>query len=319
MVQEQRRLALAPLQPPCSHTFTSSHGLPCSHTLKKLEEEKSSLLLEHFYPHWNLKRGVDRPQPILEPRQALEEGIKRSCRPATSTRREPSGFEISDFGRKAPSTCSRCHAAGHTRSSRSCPLRFQELLTLDAPALELAPLPDVLTVDALMPANPIEPSVARTGLLGNVVEVPDNPTQVMGSAHVDKRPSITYPSPASQDPVVAPDLHSYHVSASPVEVVQKLSSKEALTHQLPPQPPQRYDSPEAIFQKYIVARNVWYAALPAGIIKTNQQYRRAVGLPLRYDKSSYEWCLDYKQMSRYCITPTGTREWTKEEMMAYLD
>jgi hypothetical protein len=28
---------------------------------------------------------------------------------------------------------------------------------------------------------------------------------------------------------------------------------------------------------------------------------------------------DYKQMSKRCITPTGSREWTREEMMAYLD
>jgi hypothetical protein len=44
-----------------------------------------------------------------------------------------------------------------------------------------------------------------------------------------------------------------------------------------------------------------------------------MGLPLRYDKQSYEWCLDYKQMSKSCTTSTGSREWTKEEMMAYLD
>ena len=34
---------------------------------------------------------------------------------------------------------------------------------------------------------------------------------------------------------------------------------------------------------------------------------------------SYEWCLDYKQMIKHCRTSTGSREWTKEEMMAYLD
>jgi hypothetical protein len=42
-------------------------------------------------------------------------------------------------------------------------------------------------------------------------------------------------------------------------------------------------------------------------------------LPQRYDKRSYEWCLDYKQMSQRCVTSTGSREWTKEELMAYLD
>ncbi|RKK50684.1 hypothetical protein BFJ69_g18025, partial [Fusarium oxysporum] len=85
-----------------------------------------------------------------------------------------------------------------------------------------------------------------------------------------------------------------------------------------PSPP-RYDSPQEIYERYVAARSAWYAVQPAGRIKTNQQYRRAMGLPLRYDKQSYEWCLDYKQMSKRCITSTGSREWTKEEMMAYLD
>jgi hypothetical protein len=40
-----------------------------------------------------------------------------------------------------------------------------------------------------------------------------------------------------------------------------------------------------------------------------------MGLPLRYNKTSYKWCLDYKEMGKRC----GSREWTKEEMMAYLD
>jgi len=44
-----------------------------------------------------------------------------------------------------------------------------------------------------------------------------------------------------------------------------------------------------------------------------------MGLPLRYDKASYEWCLDWKQMGKRCTTSTGARDWTKEEMMAYLD
>jgi hypothetical protein len=81
----------------------------------------------------------------------------------------------------------------------------------------------------------------------------------------------------------------------------------------------RYDSPEAIYQRYIAARSAWYKAQPCGSIKTNQQYRKAMGLPLRYNKTSYEWCLNYKQMTKHCRTSTGSREWTKEEMTAYLD
>ena len=44
-----------------------------------------------------------------------------------------------------------------------------------------------------------------------------------------------------------------------------------------------------------------------------------MGLPPRYGKKSYEWCLDYKEMGKRCTTSAGSREWTKEEMMAYLD
>ncbi|KAJ0136332.1 Amino-acid permease inda1 [Fusarium oxysporum f. sp. albedinis] len=44
-----------------------------------------------------------------------------------------------------------------------------------------------------------------------------------------------------------------------------------------------------------------------------------MGLPLGYLKASYSWCLDYEQMRRCCATSTSLREWTKEEMKAYLD
>ena len=44
-----------------------------------------------------------------------------------------------------------------------------------------------------------------------------------------------------------------------------------------------------------------------------------MGLPLRFNKKSYEWCLDYKQMTQECVTSAGSRDWLKEEMMAYLD
>lgn len=45
-----------------------------------------------------------------------------------------------------------------------------------------------------------------------------------------------------------------------------------------------------------------------------------MGLPARYDKASYDWCLDYKQMGKRCTTKAGiVRDWTKEEMIAYLD
>ena len=44
-----------------------------------------------------------------------------------------------------------------------------------------------------------------------------------------------------------------------------------------------------------------------------------MGLPLRYGKAEYNWCFDWKQMTKRCTLQRGSREWTKEEMMAYLD
>ena len=84
-------------------------------------------------------------------------------------------------------------------------------------------------------------------------------------------------------------------------------------------PALRYDDPQAIYQRYIAARDIWYKAQPRGSIKTNQQYRKALGLPLRYSKADYQWCLDWKQMGKQCRMQTGSRDWLKEEKMAYLD
>lgn len=84
-------------------------------------------------------------------------------------------------------------------------------------------------------------------------------------------------------------------------------------------PELRYDGPRAIHQRYVEARQAWYNAQPRGSIKTNKQYRKVIGLPQRYDKVSYKWWLDWKQMGKQCIMQKGYRDWSKEEMMAHLD
>ncbi|KID83172.1 hypothetical protein MGU_09535 [Metarhizium guizhouense ARSEF 977] len=79
-------------------------------------------------------------------------------------------------------------------------------------------------------------------------------------------------------------------------------------------------APESIYRRYILARQAWYDSQPRGSLKTNQAYRRAMGLPLRYQKDLYIWCRDYKQMGQHCVSSGGKRrEWTREEMMAYID
>jgi hypothetical protein len=44
-----------------------------------------------------------------------------------------------------------------------------------------------------------------------------------------------------------------------------------------------------------------------------------MGPPLRYDQKSYDWCLESNKMTMLSTTSTEAREWTKEEMMAYID
>lgn len=86
-----------------------------------------------------------------------------------------------------------------------------------------------------------------------------------------------------------------------------------------PQPQLRYDHPCAIYERYIADREAWYKTLPQGSLKTNQQYRKTMGLPLRYSKEAYEYYLDYKRMGKQCAVRRPRRDWTKEEQIAYLD
>jgi hypothetical protein len=150
-VQEQRHLLQGPRMTLCSQRFTSSHGLPCSHMLKRLEEAGQNLLIEHFHPHWHLKRETTRPRPVLEPRRVASHAqeMRRQARPESSTRREPSGFEMIKEGKRAPSKCSRCHVVGHTMTSKDCPLRFKKLLVPPAdvpgPAPHSGPAPGLIT------------------------------------------------------------------------------------------------------------------------------------------------------------------------------
>jgi hypothetical protein len=271
-IEEQRKLLARkdpPPSPSCNGSFSQVQGLPCLHTLKTLEEQNRVLLLEHFHSHWHLRRDGT-PQLLLEPRQRIDP-VNRTSGPKQSTRREPSQFEAVEAeaaeasSTRALSRCSRCHALGHTRSAKACPLRYTDILsaTTSEPASQPTTALDSIEVvtSAQPPTSPIRTSPIRTSPIRTSPPLPD-------------------PSPCS---------------------------------------PPRYDSPQAIYQRYIAARSAWYKSQPRASIKTNQQYRKAMGLPSRYGKKSYEWCLDYKQMTKHCRTSTGSREWTKEEMMAYLD
>lgn len=324
-VQEQRHLLQGPRMTLCSQRFTSSHGLPCSHMLKRLEEAGQNLLIEHFHPHWHLKRETTRPRPVLEPRRVASHAqeMRRQAQPESSTRREPSGFEMIKEGKRAPSKCSRCHVVGHTMTSKDCPLRFKKLLVPPAdvpgPAPHSGPAPGLITSAV---SNAAESAlVMRQTTPSYIVPV----YSMEASRHMEPLPDapVVQSSPRIPAPSTTPHLllmPDCSAGTPPMPMSEEPSFGEMpLQRGIRSPSLPRYDSPQAIYERYVAARNAWYAAQPAGSSKTNQRYRRAMGLPVRYDKKSYDWCLDYKQMSQRCITSTGSREWTREEMMAYLD
>lgn len=136
----------------CTGVFTRSMGLPCAHKLRELliHEPRRDLLPSDFHPHWHLARGADRPPLILEPMQQINRGVLvRSRQAESSTRRDPSGFEIAAAAESAVArstaaaavaavratapvegavartlpTCTDCRTIGHRRGARICPMK----------------------------------------------------------------------------------------------------------------------------------------------------------------------------------------------------
>ena len=359
-IQEQRQLLLKPPKASCTGTFTSSYGLPCVHTLKKLEDEGQALLLEHFHPHWHLKRDTAQPQPLLEPKAVPDRCTEKRSQPITSTRREPSGFEAVEGAARPRSQpkCSRCHTLGHIMTSRSCPKRYKELFQLSGSA-------SVQTTDETI-ATTVAQAVIETTAGHTVAEQTDagltaSVQALAGHMAVDQTAVVeelagymaaspmasiqeladhtvasqTAPAQELAENIAESQAASVQEFAGCIVVdvapeqttdVQALTDHSATSHTVPIQltagrtaAALRYDDPRAIYQRYVIARDSWYQAQPRGSIKTNQQYRKAMGLPQRYSKTDYQWCLDWKQMKKDCRIQGGSREWTKGEMMAYLD
>ncbi|KAJ0127947.1 hypothetical protein HZ326_28959 [Fusarium oxysporum f. sp. albedinis] len=93
------------------------------------------------------------------------------------------------------------------------------------------------------------------------------------------------------EPLLLEQIHPHwllHRPGTPRIIIEphKLFNRLAASSKLPPTSTQQ-------------AREAWYATVPRGGLRTNQQYR--------------------KQMGPRCREKSGTREWTKEEQFSYLD
>lgn len=150
-VEEQRKRLSHQDMPRCTGVFSRTHGLPCAHKLKELQDQDQPLELEHFHTQWHLcRRGS--PQLLREPRRRFDQVAAQSSKPQSSTRREPSGFEMVEMQERprAQPTCSRCHTLGHIMTSKACPLRYLEVCSTQtayvAAAAAAAPVTDDVTV-----------------------------------------------------------------------------------------------------------------------------------------------------------------------------
>lgn len=318
-VEEQRKLLIprgptTPLSSICTGTFTKSHGLPCAHKLKAMQDQNRCLELDDFHQQWYLKRNEPRPRPILEPNR-VESRITASSRIARgSTQREPSAFE--QLERTAP-TCSRCHAVGHKRSSKACPLRQQEArLESTQPALDEPIAQPVLLAgwsqaaeDALLAqlAEETESQAAEDAVTEQIDR--EMECQMLVQAAIE----VHEPEPSCGEP--PPSASAVTSEAMPLTDLAELRNPQGVQNESLP----RY-APEVIYERYVAAKQAWFKCQPRGSLKTTQAYRKALGLPLRYSREEYAWCQDFKQMGQNCSLPGGLkRKWTTDEMMAYLD
>ncbi|PQK16843.1 hypothetical protein BB8028_0007g00450 [Beauveria bassiana] len=291
--------------PECTGVFSRTHGLPCAHRLKELQDHDQPLELQHFHTQWHLcRRGS--PQVLREPRRRFDEVAVRSSKPQSSTRREPSGFEMLEVQQRprAQPTCSRCHSLGHTMTSKACPMRYAGDCSTQATCMAPAAVAAPVTAEAELVA-PVS---------GHIIVACESTAAQTLSERVGAEQTRQ-----RIDTGEAVESTSASQEAAAEEVADCILVNVAAMGQTLEAPKLKYDAPQAIYQRYIEARETWYSAQPRGSIKTSQQYRRARGLPQRYNKADLAWCLDWKQMGKQCRTQTGFRDWTKEEMMAYLD
>ena len=105
--------------------------MPCVLVLTRREDKP--LRLDDFHSHCLLMRD-GAPLHLLEPHR-IEAKATISSLPASSTKREPSAFEVVEATQairaKRPSQCTACGEIGHTRTSRACPKRYSDIIQVD--------------------------------------------------------------------------------------------------------------------------------------------------------------------------------------------
>ena len=242
-VEEQRKLLDRPkplVSSTCTGAFTRSYGLPCAHKIKSLQDGNRCLRLDDFHQQWYLRRNGTRPQPILEPSR-VESRVQMSATIAQgSTQRAPSAFEQFE---RTPPTCSRCHTVGHSRASKACTLRQQEII-LESSVPELA-----------------GPIAAESMLAGWSQEAQDAlvaQTDDEAKGHTSTQDTIIVCSPApapSPSPSLSPPQPALRLPPLPAGAdlpIPEVTPPHAVAPQV--SRPLPYYAPEAIYHRYVMAK-----------------------------------------------------------------
>lgn len=224
---------------------------------------------------------------------------------------------------RGPPTCGRCGRVGHRRTNPACPGRHAAPTILPlSTELSLANTVANALANAAFNENAVQAaaqaaaaSFALDTITATAAEAPaESPDKTQTAAKA--APLTNYTTDVMAETIIDTDGE---VAGGNTTFKATLSQQQALSSPPPLPNLARYDSPEAIYQRYVDRRETWYRAQTCESLKTNHQYRKAMGLPVRYDKTDYVWCRSFKQMGKRYHDPNGSREWTEEEMTAYLD
>ncbi|OBS15929.1 hypothetical protein FPOA_13340 [Fusarium poae] len=271
---------------PCTGIFTKTLGLPCSHTIRALIRLRKPLQLHHFARHYQIRRP-EIPLVILEPAKQFDRLAAKSSQAESSIRREPSRFEVveKELQGRAPPKCTGCGQEGHKRNSKMCPSRHDYLKESSS---QLPSVPEVVPS--------VEPTVQQP--------VPQSPGQTVvytttrtTTTQVEQRTiQISSPSSTGSPPIPPP-------SPPPRQVT-----------------PLMHDDGRVIYSRYKAAREEWYREQPPHR-QTDKLYRKAKGLRARYNKAEKAYVLSDSRMGRHVKRRNGLklRDWTDEEIAAYLD
>jgi hypothetical protein len=302
-----------PLEP-CTGVYTITTGLPCAHKIENTRQLE--LQPQDFHAHWFWDRYSGLVSSILEPLQVISytsSSNQSSRRPASSTRRLPSGFEATEDKKRR---CSQCRLTGHTRASPRCPVNIRRLKEEFAPrsASQLHPNP-ALWVPRSTIQHIFDSTTKDSAFKSAVKSLLQSSGQYILKSTIQ---SLLNSAPESTTQPV-PESTTQPVPESTTQPVPESTPESTIiVADTRPIWPGR---PELIYRQYLAEKEAWLADNPG--VGTPASYRRSRGLEI-YSASWIRqrrqglpiWRLD---LDTKTLLKEDIAEWSNEEVSAWLD